>query len=80
MSIVRGERDALRIMAAMRELLRTEPLAEPDYVEVVDADTLEQVTRLRGVCLALLAVRIGPVRLIDNLLIEERDGAFITTL
>jgi pantoate--beta-alanine ligase len=79
-SIVRGERDALRIMAAMRELLRTEPLAEPDYVEVVDADTLEQVTRLRGVCLALLAVRIGPVRLIDNLLIEERDGAFITTL
>jgi pantoate--beta-alanine ligase len=79
-SIVRGERDALRIMAAMRELLRTEPLAEPDYVEVVDADTLEQVTRLRGVCLSLLAVRIGPVRLIDNLLIEERDGAFITTL
>jgi pantoate--beta-alanine ligase len=79
-SIARGERDALRIMAAMRELLRTEPLAEPDYVEVVDADTLEQVTRLRGVCLALLAVRIGPVRLIDNLLIEERDGAFITTL
>ena len=79
-SIARGERDALRIMAAMRELLRTEPLAEPDYVEVVDADTLEQVTRLRGVCLSLLAVRIGPVRLIDNLLIEERDGAFITTL
>jgi pantoate--beta-alanine ligase len=79
-SIARGERDTLRLMAAMRELLRTEPLAEPDYVEVVDADTLEQVTRLRGVCLALLAVRIGPVRLIDNMLIEERDGAFITTL
>ncbi len=69
----RGERDALRLMAAMREMLRTEKLAEPDYVEVVDADTLEQVTRLRGNCLALLAVRIGAVRLIDNLLIEERQ-------
>jgi pantoate--beta-alanine ligase len=64
----------------MREALRTEPLAEPDYVELVDSETLESVTRLRGVCLALLAVRIGSVRLIDNLLIEEREGAFHMTL
>jgi pantoate--beta-alanine ligase len=79
-SISRGERDALRLTAAMREALRTEPLAEPEYVELVDAETLEPVTRLRGVCLALLAVRIGGVRLIDNLLIEERDGTFYTAL
>ena len=79
-SISRGERDALRLTAAMREALRTEPLAEPDYVELVDAETLESVTRLRGVCLALLAVRIGAVRLIDNLLIEGRDGEIHTTL
>ena len=75
-SISRGARDALRLTAAMREMLRTEPLAEPEYVELVDAETLEPVTRLRGACLALLAVRIGAVRLIDNLLIEEREGAF----
>ena len=79
-SISRGERDALRLTAAMREALRTEPLAEPEYVELVDAETLEPVTRLRGVCLALLAARIGAVRLIDNLLIEEREDAFHTTL
>jgi pantoate--beta-alanine ligase len=79
-SISRGERDALRLTAAMREALRTEHLAESDYVELVDAETLEPMTRLRGVCLALLAVRIGAVRLIDNLLIEERDGAFHMTL
>jgi pantoate--beta-alanine ligase len=79
-AIARGERDALRLMAAMREKIRTEPLAEADYVEVVDAGTLEQVTRLRGACLALLAVRVGAVRLIDNLLMEERDGEFQTTL
>jgi pantoate--beta-alanine ligase len=79
-SISRGERDALRLTAAICEMLRTAPLAEPDYVELVDADTLEATTRLRGVCLALLAVRIGAVRLIDNLLIEECDGAFHTTL
>lgn len=79
-SIARGERDALRITAAMREALRGEPLAEADYVELVDAETLEPVTRLRGVCLALLAARVGPVRLIDNLLIEERESEFHTTL
>jgi pantoate--beta-alanine ligase len=79
-SISRGERDVLRLTAAMREALRTEPLAESEYVELVDAETLEPVTRLRGVCLAVLAVRIGATRLIDNLLIEERDGAFHMTL
>jgi len=79
-SISRGERDALRLTAAMRDMLRTEPLAEPEYVELVNAETLEPTTRLRGECLALLAVRIGNVRLIDNLLIEERDAKFLTTL
>jgi len=79
-SISRGERDALRLTAAMRDLLRTEPLAESEYVELVDAESLERMSLLRGECLALLAVRIGKVRLIDNLLIEERDGTFFLTL
>jgi pantoate--beta-alanine ligase len=79
-SIARGERDALRLTAAMRETVRAEPLANLDYAEIADAETLEPVTRLRGVCLALLAVRIGSVRLIDNMLIEERAGGFATTL
>jgi len=33
-AIEHGERDALRLMAAMRETLRSEPLVEPDYVEL----------------------------------------------
>jgi pantoate--beta-alanine ligase len=79
-AIERGERDALRLTAAMREVIRGEPLAQPDYVELVDAETLEPVTRLRRTCLALLAARFGETRLIDNLLIEERHGAFWATL
>jgi pantoate--beta-alanine ligase len=79
-SISSGERDAMRLAASMRETIRREPLADLDYAEVVDADTLEQVTRLRGVCLALLAVRVGKTRLLDNLLIEEHEGEFVTTL
>jgi pantoate--beta-alanine ligase len=64
----------------MREAVRTEPVAELDYAEIVDAETLEPLTRLRGACLALLAVRIGAVRLIDNMLVEERDGTFAVAL
>jgi pantoate--beta-alanine ligase len=79
-AIERGERDALRLTAAMREIIRGEPLAQSDYVELVDAETLEPVTRLRRTCLALLAARFGATRLIDNLLIEEREGAFLATL
>jgi pantoate--beta-alanine ligase len=79
-AIERGERDALRLTAAIRETLRGEPLAQTDYVEFVDAETLEPVPRLRRTCLALLAARFGATRLIDNLLIEERDGAFLATL
>jgi pantoate--beta-alanine ligase len=79
-SISHGERDALRLKSEMREMIRTEPLAELDYAELVDAETLEPVTRLRGVCLGMLAVRIGATRLVDNMLIEERKGEFHTTL
>ncbi len=79
-AIDRGERDAMRLAAAMRDKIRTEPLAELDYVELVDAETLEQVTHLRGTCMALLAARFGTTRLIDNLLIEEREGGFRVTL
>jgi pantoate--beta-alanine ligase len=80
LAIEGGERDALRLTAAMREIIGREPLAQMDYVELVDAETLESVTRLRRTCLALLAARFGATRLIDNLLIEERDSAFLATL
>ncbi len=79
-SIERGERDALRLTAAMREALRAERLVEIDYVELVDAETLDPVTFLRGGCLAMIAARVGTTRLIDNMLIEEVGGEFRTTL
>jgi len=72
--IAAGERDAQHLQAAMRKVLDAEPLASTDYAEIVDADTLEPVTRLRRSCLVLLAVFIGTTRLIDNLLIEEDAG------
>jgi pantoate--beta-alanine ligase len=74
-AIAAGERDAARLVQAMRGVLGAEPLAAPDYAEIVDADSFESVAFLRGTCLALLAARIGTTRLIDNMLIETTsDG------
>ena len=71
-----GERDTMRLIAAMRRELDAEPLASTDYAEVVDAHSFETVTRLRRACFLLLAVFIGTTRLIDNLLVEETEEGF----
>jgi pantoate--beta-alanine ligase len=73
-AIAAGEHDAARLVQAMRGVLAAEPLAAPDYAEIVDADSFEPVSFLRGTCLALLAARIGATRLIDNMLIETASG------
>jgi len=56
-----GERDAAVLRAKMLSRLQAEPLASLDYAEVVDPATF----RAPG-SLAVLAVRIGKTRLIDN--------------
>jgi pantoate--beta-alanine ligase len=61
-----GERRASVVRAAMRAVLAAEVLVEPDYVEVVDASTLEVRELLQGEVRLLVAARVGAVRLIDN--------------
>lgn len=66
----KGERDADTILAAMRSLIEQEPLAKIDYVEMVDADSIEPLVRARGRVLTAMAVYIGTTRLIDNFIME----------
>jgi len=62
-----GERDAAVIKAAMVELIESEPMAEIDYVELVDNLTMESLDTLKGDILCAIAVKINnKVRLIDN--------------
>ncbi len=65
-----GTRDSLQLQATLRRVLEAEPLAAVDYVEIVDADAFEPVTRVARPCYAVLAVFLGRTRLIDNLYIE----------
>jgi pantoate--beta-alanine ligase len=78
--IASGERDPARLVAAIRGIIAEEPLASADYVEIVDAHTFEPVLRLKGTCLAVMAVFIGTIRLIDNMLIEEVQESFRVSL
>ena len=78
--IAAGERDTARLVAVIRQVIASEPLASPDYVEIVDADTFDPVVRLRRACLVLLAVFVGGTRLLDNMLVEERDASFLISL
>ena len=75
-----GELDAARLIATIRGVFDAEPGAALDYAEIVDANSLEPVIRLRKSCLALVAAFIGKTRLIDNALIEESAGSFSVTL
>lgn len=61
-----GERSVEALRTAMQKVLGDEPLANPEYVSVADAETLEELTLIDGPALLSLAVRFGSTRLIDN--------------
>ncbi len=46
--------------------LAGEALANVDYVSIADAESLVELDTLEGAALALVAVRFGQTRLIDN--------------
>ncbi|MFW6159895.1 MAG: pantoate--beta-alanine ligase [Acidobacteriota bacterium] len=70
-----GERDVRKLKKAMEEIIIREPSVRIDYLEIVDPDTLESVTVIKGYALVTVAVFIGRVRLIDNtILIDKGEG------
>ena len=66
----RGETDARRLTAVVEEALESEPLLDAiDYVSVADAETLEELAEVPGRAMVSTAVRMGSLRLIDNVMI-----------
>lgn len=61
-----GEQSGAAVSAAMDAVLSTEPLLTTDYAAVADPMTLAEVTEIRAEVRLLIAARVGPVRLIDN--------------
>jgi pantoate--beta-alanine ligase len=61
-----GEKSARDVVDLARKVIREAPLARIDYVELVDAETLQPVEIVQPNSLLALAVFFGKTRLIDN--------------
>jgi pantoate--beta-alanine ligase len=68
-SVASGERDAAAVARAGREAMRAHGV-DPEYFELVSAETLQPAATVRGEVLVAVAARVGPVRLIDNALLS----------
>jgi pantoate--beta-alanine ligase len=63
-----GEADPHKLLGEMRKTFAAEPRVRLDYAAIVNSGTLEPVTRVIPGSVALVAARLGSVRLIDNLI------------
>jgi pantoate--beta-alanine ligase len=65
-----GERDAATIRQLVIDIIKAEPLAEQDYVEIYSYPDLEPLECIEEAALLAMAVKIGRTRLIDNAILE----------
>jgi pantoate--beta-alanine ligase len=68
-----GERESNRIIQTMQQVINSEPLARVDYLEIVDLDNLDPLVKIEGEALVALAVSIGKIRLIDNMIVTLKE-------
>lgn len=64
-----GERDAGKVSNYIRERLNYVEGIDIDYIEIRDYTTFEELEELEGIILIAIAVSVGDVRLIDNIII-----------
>ena len=67
-----GERDAAAAIAAGRAAMAADGV-QPEYLAIVDPDTLDEAATVSGRVLVVVAARVGPARLIDNVLIDTEQ-------
>jgi len=65
-----GERDGARLVALAWAPMDAEPLVAPEYAEIRRTDDLEPWSG-DGPALLAVAARVGPARLIDNVILQE---------
>jgi pantoate--beta-alanine ligase len=67
-----GERSANKLAEAGNHVLSQEPGVRPDYLEIVDPDTLDPVAEIRSEALVAVAAFVGATRLIDNVVLSPK--------
>jgi len=71
--VMQGEQDCRLIESEVRNTIMKEPLAVLEYVEIYAFPELQEITTINGKALLAVAGRFGTTRLIDNVILEERE-------
>ncbi|PKM51296.1 MAG: pantoate--beta-alanine ligase [Firmicutes bacterium HGW-Firmicutes-7] len=66
-----GNTKVTDLKAFIKETIEAQPLAQIDYVEILDAQTLDEIKEIKKQALAAVAVKFGKTRLIDNVFIDS---------
>ncbi|MBR5270683.1 MAG: pantoate--beta-alanine ligase [Clostridia bacterium] len=64
--IKNGERDTKTVVDKITAVINSEPMANIEYIKIVDLLTIKPVEKIEGSVLCAAAVRFGTTRLIDN--------------
>ncbi|WP_279223357.1 pantoate--beta-alanine ligase [Megamonas hypermegale] len=68
-----GERNSAKIVDAVTQMIKSEPLSDIDYVEMYKLPGLLPIDEvISGKVLLALAVKFGTTRLIDNVILEDK--------
>lgn len=68
-----GERKTEKIIQKMKETIESEPFTRIDYVEIVDLEELSPIDRIDKKALIVIAVFVGKIRLIDNIIVKIKE-------
>ncbi len=69
-----GDRDVATLVAGVRRDIEAEPRAKFEYAEARDPETLLPLEGLSDRAAIVVAARVGPARLIDNITLEGGDS------
>ena len=68
-----GERDPHAVKTEMERIIRQQAFADLDYIAVVDLDNFETLYKINKESLIAVAVHIGKIRLIDNMVVQPKE-------
>jgi pantoate--beta-alanine ligase len=69
-----GERNAFNLAQIVRNKIETEPLADIDYVAIVDAETFQPIEKIDNqTAFIIVTAQFGSVRLLDNTILNRKQ-------
>jgi pantoate--beta-alanine ligase len=71
--IKQGNKNSFSIIRKMKQLINKKKSAKIQYISIVDLRDLKTMARIKGKVLVALAVWIGKIRLIDNIMVISKS-------